>query len=384
MAPSSRSSSVGAAASAAAPRRHVGLDHGRRAVRVVPPQARRPAGRSASGPRGDRRPGRPSRVRHLARRHGRRAVGHLHRRLLDRGRRAPPTRRGYAVLTGRAARLGVPRARRRRQRLRAAAGRGAPFDERDRPRRRDRPGRRRHPGQHQRAAAPRPDAAGGGRARHPHPPGSAPSDPDTAVLVVGASYAPGPRIAIIDWINDAVARPRPRGRACPSSTRGRELDRPGRPVDLGRPRPPERRGAPADRRPAGAGASCSRPDPRRVGGRGGTGYRLGVPTWEYASVITANDAESQRAGVSVKLPGGALGAAGRATPARCSTGSAPRGGSWSATTPAAPAPGASSSSGSSGSRRPDRQRPPFSRGRRRRTRPPRCARRSRSPRRTPK
>ena len=35
-----------------------------------------------------------------------------------------------------------------------------------------------------------------------------------------------------------------------------------------------------------------------------TRYRLGVPTWEYASVITANDAESQRAGVSVKLPGG--------------------------------------------------------------------------------
>jgi hypothetical protein len=33
-------------------------------------------------------------------------------------------------------------------------------------------------------------------------------------------------------------------------------------------------------------------------------YRLGVPTWEYASVITANDAESQRAGVSIKLPGG--------------------------------------------------------------------------------
>ena len=30
-----------------------------------------------------------------------------------------------------------------------------------------------------------------------------------------------------------------------------------------------------------------------------------MPTWEYASVITANDAESQRAGVSVKLPGGA-------------------------------------------------------------------------------
>ena len=29
-----------------------------------------------------------------------------------------------------------------------------------------------------------------------------------------------------------------------------------------------------------------------------------VTTWEYASVITANDAESQRAGVSVKLPGG--------------------------------------------------------------------------------
>ncbi len=37
---------------------------------------------------------------------------------------------------------------------------------------------------------------------------------------------------------------------------------------------------------------------------GAVGYRSGVPTWEYASVITANDAESQRAGVSVKLPGG--------------------------------------------------------------------------------
>ncbi len=31
-----------------------------------------------------------------------------------------------------------------------------------------------------------------------------------------------------------------------------------------------------------------------------------MPTWEYASVITANDAETQRAGVSVKLPGGRL------------------------------------------------------------------------------
>ena len=31
-----------------------------------------------------------------------------------------------------------------------------------------------------------------------------------------------------------------------------------------------------------------------------------MSTWEYASVITANDAETQRAGVSVKLPGGAL------------------------------------------------------------------------------
>ena len=38
--------------------------------------------------------------------------------------------------------------------------------------------------------------------------------------------------------------------------------------------------------------------------REATGYRSAVPTWEYASVITANDAESQRAGVSVKLPGG--------------------------------------------------------------------------------
>jgi hypothetical protein len=33
---------------------------------------------------------------------------------------------------------------------------------------------------------------------------------------------------------------------------------------------------------------------------------LPVTTWEYASVITANDAESMRAGVSVKLPGGSL------------------------------------------------------------------------------
>jgi hypothetical protein len=31
-----------------------------------------------------------------------------------------------------------------------------------------------------------------------------------------------------------------------------------------------------------------------------------MPTWEYASVITANDAETMRAGVSVKLPGGEL------------------------------------------------------------------------------
>jgi hypothetical protein len=31
-----------------------------------------------------------------------------------------------------------------------------------------------------------------------------------------------------------------------------------------------------------------------------------VTTWEYASVITANEAESMRAGVSVKLPGGQL------------------------------------------------------------------------------
>ena len=41
-------------------------------------------------------------------------------------------------------------------------------------------------------------------------------------------------------------------------------------------------------------------------GRGAPDSVLGVPTWEYASVITANDAESQRAGVSVKLPGGSL------------------------------------------------------------------------------
>ena len=31
-----------------------------------------------------------------------------------------------------------------------------------------------------------------------------------------------------------------------------------------------------------------------------------MATWEYASVITANDAQSQRSGVSVKLPGGSL------------------------------------------------------------------------------
>ena len=46
-------------------------------------------------------------------------------------------------------------------------------------------------------------------------------------------------------------------------------------------------------------------------GRYGCGLRDRLPlptvtTWEYASVITANDAESQRAGVSVKLPGGQL------------------------------------------------------------------------------
>lgn len=40
------------------------------------------------------------------------------------------------------------------------------------------------------------------------------------------------------------------------------------------------------------------------GFRAATGYGSGVPTWEYASVITANDAESRRAGVSIKLPGG--------------------------------------------------------------------------------
>ena len=44
--------------------------------------------------------------------------------------------------------------------------------------------------------------------------------------------------------------------------------------------------------------------PARPGLTGAIRYGLGVPTWEYASVITANDAESQRAGVSIKLPGG--------------------------------------------------------------------------------
>ena len=46
-----------------------------------------------------------------------------------------------------------------------------------------------------------------------------------------------------------------------------------------------------------------------AGADAGRGDRLpwsSVTTWEYASVITANDAESQRAGVSVKLPGGQL------------------------------------------------------------------------------
>ena len=43
----------------------------------------------------------------------------------------------------------------------------------------------------------------------------------------------------------------------------------------------------------------------RTGGEEGDRLRWRlVTTWEYASVITANDAESQRAGVSVKLPGG--------------------------------------------------------------------------------
>ena len=31
-----------------------------------------------------------------------------------------------------------------------------------------------------------------------------------------------------------------------------------------------------------------------------------MTTWEYASVITANDAQTERNGVSVKLPGGQL------------------------------------------------------------------------------
>ena len=51
-------------------------------------------------------------------------------------------------------------------------------------------------------------------------------------------------------------------------------------------------------------ALLGRPPDHLTGRIGATGYRLGVPTWEYASVITANDAESQRAGVSIKLPGG--------------------------------------------------------------------------------
>ncbi len=52
----------------------------------------------------------------------------------------------------------------------------------------------------------------------------------------------------------------------------------------------------------------SRRDPLGRSGQG-EGDRLRwqlVTTWEYASVITANDAESQRAGVSVKLPNGSL------------------------------------------------------------------------------
>jgi broad specificity phosphatase PhoE len=40
------------------------------------------------------------------------------------------------------------------------------------------------------------------------------------------------------------------------------------------------------------------------GGRPAPVTVCSVTSWEYASVITANDAESQRAGVSVKLPGG--------------------------------------------------------------------------------
>ena len=76
---------------------------------------------------------------------------------------------------------------------------------------------------------------------------------------------------------------------------------------------PGRRRLRRSRLPAGRGAGIRRlPDdrPRRVRGParawpdGAVRYGLGVPTWEYASVITANDAESQRAGVSIKLPGG--------------------------------------------------------------------------------
>src|SRR5215217_3372775 len=43
----------------------------------------------------------------------------------------------------------------------------------------------------------------------------------------------------------------------------------------------------------------------RSPGRRSASVRCVTP-WEYASVITANDAESQRAGVSVKMPGGAM------------------------------------------------------------------------------
>ncbi len=46
--------------------------------------------------------------------------------------------------------------------------------------------------------------------------------------------------------------------------------------------------------------------PAGRGHRGPGRYGVRVTSWEYASVITANDAQSQRAGVSVKLPNGGL------------------------------------------------------------------------------
>ena len=75
-------------------------------------------------------------------------------------------------------------------------------------------------------------------------------DPETAVLVVGASYTPGTGPAAIDWINDAIGGRRA-ARAAVRRPGGRELDRPGRPAIWADPNHPNDAGYQLHRRPAG-------------------------------------------------------------------------------------------------------------------------------------